>query len=410
MTAPRLILINGLIRVAAGAAGQLFAFLLAERLGDRISVGALLVGVISAGYFITELVAAPAAGRLADRHGYIRVLRWGTTLGVLAMLSGALAASEALAVVALAMLLLGARVMEGASAACAVPTTLVLLAQSSAGDAPRRFRVMGVFEITSLLGLIAGFGLAGVAWEALGAGAFLVLPAPYVAAWLLTLDTGSRGERQVTALPPWRGIVTLISRQTSVPFALAWLAVNAVVGVWFQQAPFLLKLPTRSAAQFLVGGYSAATIGLIFMAWGVTFLSGITLWSLFAPRWPRRRILALALGGMLIVVVSLALVNHGASKIVLAVGVLGILIESGFAPAAFAHLADVTDSTANARGAVMGFYAFLLAGGQLAGAALGAPFAARWQMDGVLAITTVLAAVALGGIAAMRRDKAALSR
>ncbi|MGH7712696.1 MAG: MFS transporter, partial [Gemmatimonadaceae bacterium] len=366
-----------------------------------IGVGALLVGLISAGYFITELAAAPAAGRLADRHGYVRVLRWGTALGVLAMLSGAIAASGSLAVVVLAVLLLGARVTEGASAACAVPTTLVLLAQSSAGDALRRFRVMGVFEITSLLGLIAGFGLAGVAWHALGAGAFLILPAPYVAAWLLTLGTGSRAEHRIGALPPWRSILTLIGRQTSVPFAFAWLAVNAVVGVWFQQAPFLLKLPTRSSTQALVGGYSAATIGLIFTAWGVTFLTGITLWSLFAPRWARRRILALALGGMLLVVVSLALVNHGAPRIVLAVGVLGILIESGFAPAAFAYLADVTDSITDARGALMGFYAFLLAAGQLAGAALGSPFAARWQMDGVLAVTTVLAAVALGSVAAM---------
>jgi hypothetical protein len=34
-TVPRLIALNGLIRVAAAASGQLFAFLIAERIGAR---------------------------------------------------------------------------------------------------------------------------------------------------------------------------------------------------------------------------------------------------------------------------------------------------------------------------------------------------------------------------------------
>ena len=50
----------------------------------------------------------------------------------------------------------------------------------------------------------------------------------------------------------------------------------------------------------------------------------------------------------------------------------------------------------------MGVYSLLLGAGQLAGAGMGAPLAARWQMDGVLAGTAVFAAIALGGIALMR--------
>ncbi len=409
MTAARLITINALVRVAAGAAGQLFAFVLAERMGARVGVGAILIGLISTGYFATELAAAPVAGRIADRRGYARVLRWGAALGIIAMFIAAAAAAGRLGVLALAASLVVARVIEGTSAACAAPTTLALLAQSSAGNPTRRLRVMGLLEVTSLIGLIAGFALASAAWIALGGYAFLMLPLPYAAAWLLTLGHVARGVSQASALPNWRSILEGLLQRASASFAVAWLAVNAVVGVWFQQAPYLLKLPARSATQFLVGGYSAATIGVIFMTWGLTFLTGITLWSAFAPRWPRRGILAMALGGMVIVVLALALVNHGAPRSLLILGILGILIESGFAPAAFAHLADVTDASDDSRGAIMGFYAFLLAAGQLAGAALGSPFAARWQMDGVLVVTTLLAVIALAGVARMPSPRSATS-
>ncbi|MEW5916944.1 MAG: hypothetical protein AB1762_11085 [Gemmatimonadota bacterium] len=87
MTAGRLITLNVLIRVAAGASGQIFAFVLSERIGEgaRAAFGALVVGMRAAGYFATELIAAPIAGRIADRRGYLRVLRWGTALGVVSM-------------------------------------------------------------------------------------------------------------------------------------------------------------------------------------------------------------------------------------------------------------------------------------------------------------------------------------
>jgi MFS family permease len=89
----------------------------------------------------------------------------------------------------------------------------------------------------------------------------------------------------------------------------------------------------------------------------------------------------------------------------LIVAALGVLIESGFTPAAFAHIADITDGRQSSRGMAMGVYSFLLGAGQLVGAGLGAPFAARWRMDGVLACTALLALVALGGVAGMRRPQ-----
>ena len=129
---------------------------------------------------------------------------------------------------------------------------------------------------------------------------------------------------------------------------------------------------------------------------------GIALWSFVAPRWPRRQTLYVALIGMLAVVASLAVVNHGGQWWFLVVAAAAVLVESGFTPAAFAHLADITDAHEESRGGAMGLYSLLLGLGQLIGAGLGAPFAARWQMDGVLAVTALLATIALIGVSRMR--------
>lgn len=402
MSVARLFVVNALVRIAAAASGQLFAFLLAERLSARVGVGAGLVGLLGACYFVTELFGAPFAGRVADVRGQRRVLGYGPIFGAACGFIGALAALGSLGVGLLVAVLVVARTAEGLSAACTVPTTLTLLSRATDGDAVRRTRVMGAFEITSLLAMIAGYAIAGVAWDARGAQAFLVLPAIYGFAWLLV---GRVREAEPAAVAADHSVFRLVRElareRGNVAFGIAWLAVNAVVGVWMQQAPYLFKLPNRSPTQALVGGFTGSQVGQIFGAWGVAFLVGMSLWSLVGARVGRRRTLGVALVAMLGVVATLGLVNHGAGQWALGLATAFVLIESGFTPAALAHLADVTGAHDASRGAAMGLYSLLLGTGQLAGNVVGAPFAARWQMDGVLLVTALLAAIALAGVARM---------
>jgi predicted MFS family arabinose efflux permease len=98
---------------------------------------------------------------------------------------------------------------------------------------------------------------------------------------------------------------------------------------------------------------------------------------------------------MLAVVVALTMFNHGATQAVLALAIVAVLVESGFTPAAFAHMADLTDVRQDMRGMAMGVYSMLLGAGQLAGAMLGGPASSAWQMDGVLGLTGALAIVAI---------------
>ncbi len=270
---------------------------------------------------------------------------------------------------------------------------------------------MGLFEITSLIGMILGFLIAGVSWDGLGAKAFLLLAPLYIGAWLL-VGTPHLAEKALPdeAAPVFSTLLRLAKSPGNVAFGVSWLAVNAVVGLWIQQAPYLLKLPSRSPTQALVGGYTGREIGIVFSGWGVVLLVGIALWSLLGARWPRRRVLALALAGMLGVVATLAFLNHGAPVALLALAAFFVLVESGYTPAAFAHLADATVTVDPSRGTALGLYSVLLAGGQLIGNVMGAPFAAHWQMDGVLALTALLALVSVAGVARMPGSAAAKPR
>lgn len=401
MSVARLFAINALIRAAGAASGQLFAFLLAERFAS--GAGAWLVGALGACFFAAELLGAPVAGRRADLVGQRRVLRYGPAFGVVCGAASTLGAASQLSSVALAIVLVAARTSEGLSAACAVPTTLTLLSRATEGDAARRMRVMGLFEVTSLVAMVAGYALAGVTWDREGDRAFGLLSILYGIAWLL-VGPARRARRPTRErAPTWTLVQSLTRERGNVAFGVAWLAVNAVVGVWIQQAPFLLKLPDRSPTQALVGGYSGSTIAIVFGVWGLVFFSGLVAWSFLGARVPRRRTLSLSLVAMFGIAVSLTLANHGAGAWAIALAALLVLVESGFTPAALAHLADLTRRHDTSRGAALGLYSFLLAAGQLLGNLLGAPIGARWRMDGILAMTAFLAITALVCVRRMPR-------
>ncbi len=402
MTLLRLLLVNFIVRLCAAGSGQLFAFLVADRLSARLGLGSAVVGMIGASYFLTELSCAPFAGHFADKHGQIPVLRAGPIFGGVCGAIAALTAAWSLGPLALVGVLFFARAIEGLSAACAVPTTLVLLSRMTAGDVHHRVRSMGLFEITSMVGLISGYAGAGVGWDALGARAFLLLPVLYAVAWLLIGSGSEQPEPSRSSPEIWTVLRVLATDRNNVSFAVAWLAVNAVVGVWLQQAPYLLRAETRSTTQTLVGGYTGTTIGIIFGSWGVVFLGGIAAWSILGARIPKRTVLTLSLLAMFGVVFTLFAVNHGAPPALLALTIAFILIESGFTPVALAHLADITELHDTSRGAAVGLYSLVLGMGQLLGNVLGTPFAATWQMDGILAVTFGLAVIALAGVWFMR--------
>jgi MFS family permease len=111
--------------------------------------------------------------------------------------------------------------------------------------------------------------------------------------------------------------------------------------------------------------------------------------------------LATAAGATVVMAGELVAINHGAPRELHVVTAVCVALQGGITPAALALLADLTAGEDEARGTTMGLFAFLMGVGQLAGVLLGGPVVARWQLDGLLALTTAFALVTLVGLAAM---------
>ena len=70
--------------------------------------------------------------------------------------------------------------------------------------------------------------------------------------------------------------------------------------------------------------------------------------------------------------------------------VISIMIQSGFTPAALAHLADITEAQTTDRGAIMGLYSVFLGLGQFLGTSIGGMFVDWRGADGMALITGLL--------------------
>ncbi len=395
----RLLLANALLRTAAGASAQLLALMVSWRV-DRAADGSTYLALAGGAYFAAEIAISPIVGRVADRRGLGTVLGSGAWIGAGAALVSWLMSSFLDPTLGVLAILCCARIVEGAAMACTVPTSLTLLARLSSTTRARRSRVMGAFEVSSLVGMFVGVGLAGPAWDAWRAGSFVAVAVGYFAAALL-LSCGWRGlervhARRQSALGVARSLVSEPGRRG---FMLAWLCVNAVVGLWLQHAPHLLTVRDGAPGQRLVGAWQASGVSLVLGLYGLLILVGTAFWAFAASSWPRRRQMSLALIAMMAAVLILGAMNHGGPLVPLTI-VLAFLVvlESGFTPAALAHLAEVTEVLDADRNAALAGYSVLLAAGQLLGIALGGVFAALWQLDGLLAATVPLAAVAIAGV------------
>ncbi len=79
---------------------------------------------------------------------------------------------------------------------------------------------------------------------------------------------------------------------------------------------------------------------------------------------------------------------------------VGILIASGFAPAALTHLATLSEEDPEQRGAIMGLYSLLLGGGQLLGTWIGGVFVDLAGFNGLAFFSAILIVFAVWSVQA----------
>lgn len=414
-----------LLRAAAGAMGENIQFyfnLIHEAARDpnhplrtiagahnvyevSYTIGGLIIGT----FFAAELIGAPLFGVWSDKYGRKLFIIFGPLFGAIAV--------QITAMTTVVWLLLVTRLMEGISTAANAPATLGYIAEATAHSTKLRSRVIGLFEVATIGGMALGFSLGGWLWRHFGtpdyffgipltSPAFALNAILYIIS-LLILWFGLHEYREAkrapvtrTARDEWRNYWTLITNPRVQSFAPAWIAINAVLGVWINLTARVFTDKSSFTDQLLVGRFDPFTAGNLRAAYAVVFVLGILMWSLVFAGMKKTTVMLLGTVGLFLTCGFLFAINHQPAldaPLVLPLAgllVISILIQSSFTPAALAHLADITEDYANDRGAIMGMYSVFLGIGQFLGATIGGPFVDWRGADGIVIVTALMGAIA----------------
>jgi MFS family permease len=393
------------LRVASSAGLLVIGSYLVDLRDHGAGVTSFLVGVLTALVYVTELLGAPLAGTLSDARGRKAFLLAGPALSALAVLLiplGSLGA--ALPPLVLVLVLVGAaRLIEGLGSALSVPATLSLLAEGTDARPLQRGRLMSLFELSTSGGLALGAVLGPILWQRLHLLAFAVLAALYLGASAVVARVReaplSRTSGDAIDL---RRSLPILARWNLALFVPAWIAVNAIVGVWITaQIAFVLTARLHVHGQRFVGSLHGrpGTLSAILGGYVLWFSLCVVVWAVALGRLPRLPVLLVTTFGAVLASAGLIALNHGGAPAAFIPLVLtGVFLEAGFTPAALAYLADASRAFTRDRGLLMGLYSVILGVGQLIGNVLGGIAAQVAYFDGLAYLTILLAVVALAAV------------
>jgi MFS family permease len=402
------------LRFSTGLTGTLLFYYLADlptHGGPEVS--AFVVGLLTAAYFVAELILSPIFGVLSDRLGSHRVMQWGPIFGGVAVILTGITTN---------LPLLGiTRLLEGAAGAASIPSILGYIAHATTGDEALRGRTVARFEAATLAGLGVGVVAAGVLYDLIGRDAFFLNAGIYAVSLLVyrygvteleaetAVANGSGGAAPAPEMAP-RRIGFDLDRYRSVLasasvwlLAPTWIALNAVVGAWTTQSVFQLVKEPRPGfeSQLLMGDLDPSQVSVAMAVALLVFFAGLLYWGNRFKRFRRTTIIGIGIGGGLLMIGAIYLLNHsqpwGLLLQVPMVLVLmaGLFVLAGATPAALGLLADISEAHPSDRGVVMGLYSVFLALGQITGA-LASGAAAEWRgIDGLLFASLLLLVIAV---------------
>lgn len=398
------------LRFSTGLTGALLVFYLAEleAFGAR-EVSAVEVGLLTAAFYLAELVLAPLFGLLSDRIGFRSVMQYGPAFGAVAVVMTALTTD---------LFLLGiTRWLEGAAAAASIPSILGFIAVATSDDEGLRGRTVARFEAATLAGLGLGLAAAGGLWTVLDRTAFYLNAVLYGVSFLIyrfgVTESGRDRTPQAAeeAEELGAGGVAALSRGFSLAryravlanpavwlLAPTWIAVNAFIGAWTSQSIFQLVNEPRAGfdGQRLMGGFEPFQVSIGLTVALLVFFAGLFYWGNRFKRYRRTTIMAIGIGGGIVMVGAIFGLNHADSGVAVLqlplslVACGGLFVLAGATPAALGMLADISEHHPADRGVIMGLYSVFLAVGQVVGSLLGGG-AAEWMgIDGLLLASAAL--------------------
>jgi MFS family permease len=375
--------------------------------GNVYAISYAMGGMIIGSFFIAELLGALVLGAWSDRFGRKWFIILGPIFGAVAVLITS--------VTTVVWLLVFTRLLEGLSTASNAPATLGYLAEATSDSPKLRARFAGLFEVGTIGGVAIGFSLGGWLWRTYGTAARVAgipLTSPAFAAnslvylgSLVVLWIGFHRVKEIrraSAVPSISPGQTIkrywnILRSPRVAgFAPAWIAINAVLGIWINLSARILTDKNGLPHQILVGHFDSFSAGNVIALYAGFFILGILAWSIFFPTLKKTTTMLIGSAGLIVSCLLIFAINHQPTlnapwvlplSIML---VISIMVQSGFTPAALAHLADITEAHDTDRGAIMGLYSVFLGLGQFLGASVGGLFVDWRGADGMALITGLL--------------------
>jgi MFS family permease len=403
------------LRFSTGLTGAMLGVYLAklpEHGGPEIA--ATTLGLLSASFFLSELVLSPAFGILSDRIGHHRVMLFGPVFGAIAVILTGLTTNL--------FVLGGTRLLEGASTAASVPSILGYIAIATATSEVLRGKAAARFEGATLAGIGVGIAIAPLLFAALGPTAFFLNAVVYGVSFLIYrfgVADRDREERAMAATARktsertgWQRYRSIITNEYVLLLAPTWIAVNASIGIWFSQSLFQFsKADPRFPDQFMLQGFSPIQISIAAVVIGLIFGAGLLWWGNRFKTLRRTTIIFYGILGGGVMAFGVLAINHAAPDVLIVAaigalaGAIGLFVLAGATPAALGLLADISERFPSDRGAIMGLYSVFLGIGQIVGSLIGGA-AANWLgIDGLLFATVVLLLVALVPLAFLRREE-----
>jgi MFS family permease len=260
---------------------------------------------------------------------------------------------------------------------------------------------MSFYELAASGGVAVGAVLGPLLWSALHLFAFVALSFLYLIGAAFVLFGVHDAPSMFRPRSPFdlRRYLELLSDRRLTLFVPAWIAVNAILGVWVQaQIVFVLAGSTTVPGQRFVGSLHnhQQELSLILFAYVLWFSFCVVAWAFFLGRLSKLPTLLVTLSGAIVASFGLIELNHGGAYLVFVPVVMaGVFLEAGFVPAALAYLADVSEAFAGDRGMLMGLYSLVLGLGYLVGNALGGVAAQEAYFDGLAYLTMILATVGM---------------
>jgi MFS family permease len=355
-----------------------------------VSITPVDLATITLAFYVTELIGSPIFGIIADRVGRKPVMLLGPLFGLAAVLLTPFAATIPL--------LICTRLLEGSSTAASVPSILSYVAANTSHDEKLRGRVVTLFEVATLGGLlVAGTALAGPLWEIFGTSAFAINGGIY----LLSLGLFAYGVKDEHTAPPphdegrLRKYAKLFSQRGILLFVPTWVSINAIIGVWVPQGLNLLlgDAGVDTTGQFLLSGFPFVVITTAFAFVALVGGVGLFFWGNRFANYRRTTILLFGLIAFVVAMSAVFLMNRLTGTDLLLIGALFVTIcasmffIAGATPAALGFLADVSERYHTDRSAVMGLYSIFLGLGQVIGVKVAGDLATSFGVDGLVYAT-----------------------